>query len=91
MIILLDIQMTVTWTSGYGLNEAEPFVEWGAKGGEQKRSPAGTLTFDRRSMCGAYNFPPKEFCLSITTLSLQINLILVSALPISSVCSQQKS
>lgn len=52
MIILLDTQMTVTWTSGYELKEAEPFVEWGLKGGEQKRSPAGTLTFDRRSMCG---------------------------------------
>ena len=44
--------MTVTWTSGYGINEAEPFIEWGPKGGEQKRSPAGTLTFDRGSMCG---------------------------------------
>nr|QCQ29189.1 purple acid phosphatase [Camellia fraterna] len=46
-------EMTVTWTSGYGINEAEPFVEWGPKGGEQSRSPAGTVTFDRRSMCGA--------------------------------------
>ena len=46
--------MTVTWTSGYGIDEAEPFIEWGSKGGEQKRSPAGTLTFDRSSMCGAY-------------------------------------
>lgn len=45
--------MTVTWTSGYGINEAEPFVEWGPKGGDRVRSPAGTLTFDRNSMCGA--------------------------------------
>lgn len=46
-------EMTVTWTSGYGINEAEPFVEWGPKGGQQGHSPAGTLTFDRSSMCGA--------------------------------------
>ena len=44
--------MTVTWTSGYGIDEAEPFVEWGPKGGAQVRSPAGTLTFDRNTMCG---------------------------------------
>lgn len=45
--------MTVTWTSGYGLDEAFPFVEWGRQGGEQKKhSPAGTLTFDRSTMCG---------------------------------------
>ncbi|XP_059648756.1 probable inactive purple acid phosphatase 1 [Cornus florida] len=46
-------EMTVTWTSGYGINEAESFVEWGPQGGEQRRSPVGTLTFDRSSMCGA--------------------------------------
>uniref|UniRef100_A0A803QQ03 Purple acid phosphatase n=1 Tax=Cannabis sativa TaxID=3483 RepID=A0A803QQ03_CANSA len=46
-------EMTVTWTSGYGIDEAEPFVEWGKKGGDHVRSPAGTLTFDRNSMCGA--------------------------------------
>lgn len=45
-------QMTITWTSGYGINEAEPFVEWGLQSGNQKLSPAGTLTFDRTSMCG---------------------------------------
>lgn len=44
--------MTITWTSGYGINEAEPFVEWGPQRGEQRRSPAGTLTFDRTAMCG---------------------------------------
>lgn len=46
-------EMTVTWTSGYGINDAAPFIEWGLKGGDKVRSPAGTLTFDRRSMCGA--------------------------------------
>ncbi|CAM8981825.1 unnamed protein product [Rhodiola kirilowii] len=46
-------EMTVTWTSGYHINEAIPFVEWGLKGGTMVRSPAGTLTFDRGSMCGA--------------------------------------
>jgi hypothetical protein len=46
-------EMTVTWTSGYGIDEAEPFVEWGPKGGAQVRSPAGTLSFDRNTMCGA--------------------------------------
>ncbi|XP_006362452.1 probable inactive purple acid phosphatase 27 [Solanum tuberosum] len=44
--------MTVTWTSGYNIDEAVPFVEWGWKGQEQTRSPAGTLTFHRNSMCG---------------------------------------
>ncbi|KAL9263944.1 putative inactive purple acid phosphatase 1 [Drosera capensis] len=46
-------EMTVTWTSGYGLDEAESFVEWGPKEGVKIRSPAGTLIFDRDSMCGA--------------------------------------
>lgn len=46
-------EMTVTWTSGYNIYEAEPFVEWSAHGGEKMRSPAGTLTFDRHSMCGS--------------------------------------
>lgn len=44
--------MTVTWTSGYNIDEAIPFVEWGWKGQPQVRSPAGTLTFSRGSMCG---------------------------------------
>lgn len=48
--------MTVTWTSGYDINEAVPFVEWGLIGGEQTRSPAGTLTFNRNSMCGMNYF-----------------------------------
>jgi len=46
------MQMTVTWTSGYHINEAIPFVEWGPKGKTQVQSPAGTLTFGRNSMCG---------------------------------------
>ncbi|MCD9637679.1 putative inactive purple acid phosphatase 27 [Datura stramonium] len=45
--------MTVTWTSGYNIDEAVPFVEWGWKGHMQQRSPAGTLTFHRNSMCGS--------------------------------------
>lgn len=44
--------MTVTWTSGYDIGEATPFVEWGQKGGDHVKSPAGTLNFDRNSMCG---------------------------------------
>ncbi|KAF7838174.1 nucleotide pyrophosphatase/phosphodiesterase-like [Senna tora] len=46
-------EMTVTWTSGYDIDEAVPFVQWGPMGGRQTRSPAGTLTFTRNSMCGA--------------------------------------
>lgn len=49
--------MTVTWTSGYDFKEAVPFVEWGAKGGQRVLSPAGTLTFDRNSMCGMSLYP----------------------------------
>ncbi|KAL9996408.1 putative phosphodiesterase I [Helianthus debilis subsp. tardiflorus] len=46
-------EMTVTWTSGYNIDEATPLVEWGRKGHNKKLSPAGTLTFTRGSMCGA--------------------------------------
>ncbi|XP_045801533.1 probable inactive purple acid phosphatase 1 isoform X4 [Trifolium pratense] len=46
-------EITVTWTSGYGISDAEPFVEWGRKEGKLVQSPAGTLTFDRNTMCGA--------------------------------------
>ncbi|KAC9391489.1 hypothetical protein E3N88_45913 [Mikania micrantha] len=46
-------EMTVTWTSGYGIDEAEPFVEWGRRGEEKQHSPAETLTIDRNSLCGA--------------------------------------
>nr|TKW34004.1 hypothetical protein SEVIR_2G276600v2 [Setaria viridis] len=45
-------EMTVTWTSGYNINEAYPFVEWRMKGEESsKRTPAGTLTYTRRHLC----------------------------------------
>ena len=44
--------MTVTWTSGFDIDEAVPFVEWGRKGDLQLRSRAGTLTFKQNSMCG---------------------------------------
>ncbi|KAF8776696.1 hypothetical protein HU200_003424 [Digitaria exilis] len=47
------LEMTVTWTSGYDITEAVPFVEWGEKGGRRFLAPAGTLTFDKTSMCGA--------------------------------------
>ncbi|XP_058070413.1 probable inactive purple acid phosphatase 1 isoform X2 [Magnolia sinica] len=46
-------EMTVTWTSGYGNAEAEPFVEWNRLGGAPMQSPAGTLTISRNSMCGS--------------------------------------
>ncbi|KAK7274958.1 hypothetical protein RIF29_16061 [Crotalaria pallida] len=46
-------EMTVTWTSGYGIDEAEPLVQWGPKGGDHIHSPAVTLTFTRDSLCGA--------------------------------------
>ena len=50
------MQMTVTWTSGYNINKAVPFVEWGLKGESQTQSPAGTLTFSRNAMCGMIYF-----------------------------------
>lgn len=47
------MQMAVTWTSGYNMDEAYPFVEWRMKGEENsKRTPAGTLTFTQGHMCG---------------------------------------
>ncbi|XP_074309639.1 putative inactive purple acid phosphatase 1 [Silene latifolia] len=46
-------EMTVTWTSGYSIDEAIPVVQWGLQGEKKIISPAGTLTFDRTSMCGA--------------------------------------
>ncbi|MED6212696.1 putative inactive purple acid phosphatase 27, partial [Stylosanthes scabra] len=46
-------EMTVTWTSGYDYRDAIPFVEYESDGGEVRRAPAGTLTFNRNSMCGA--------------------------------------
>ncbi|XP_047310374.1 probable inactive purple acid phosphatase 27 [Impatiens glandulifera] len=46
-------EMTVTWTSGYNVDEVVPFVEWGPERGHQKRSYAGTLTIHQNSVCGA--------------------------------------
>lgn len=46
-------EMTVTWTSGYGIEEAVSIVEWGLQGAKRTTSPAATLTFDRGTMCGA--------------------------------------
>ncbi|KAL6661856.1 hypothetical protein ACP70R_001240 [Stipagrostis hirtigluma subsp. patula] len=46
-------EMTVTWTSGYDISEAYPFVEWGMAGAARRtRTPAGTLTYNQGSMCG---------------------------------------
>nr|XP_043614817.1 probable inactive purple acid phosphatase 27 [Erigeron canadensis] len=56
-------EMTVTWTSGYNIDEATPFVAWGLKSQQSKQSPfavkgqrpllspAGTLTYHQNSMC----------------------------------------
>lgn len=48
-------KMTVTWTSGYNIDEAIPVVKWGPEEQEEMAflSPAGTLTFSRNSMCGS--------------------------------------
>lgn len=46
-------EMTVTWTSGYNIDEAVPLVEWGPYKSATKQTPAGTLTFSRESLCGA--------------------------------------
>uniref|UniRef100_A0A453L831 Purple acid phosphatase N-terminal domain-containing protein n=1 Tax=Aegilops tauschii subsp. strangulata TaxID=200361 RepID=A0A453L831_AEGTS len=46
------MQMTVTWTSGYGISEAHPFVEWGMKGSHPVHAAADTVTFGRESLCG---------------------------------------
>ncbi|KAG6429787.1 hypothetical protein SASPL_107840 [Salvia splendens] len=46
-------EMTITWTSGYAIEGAQPFVQWGPKGGPRFRALAVTLTFDRSSMCGS--------------------------------------
>ncbi|XP_057251117.1 probable inactive purple acid phosphatase 27 isoform X2 [Beta vulgaris subsp. vulgaris] len=46
-------EMTVTWTSGYNIDEAVAFVEWGPRDAIPKRTPAGTLTYTRNTLCGA--------------------------------------
>ncbi|KAL7181454.1 hypothetical protein ACSBR1_040360 [Camellia fascicularis] len=38
-------EMTVTWTSGYGINEAEPFVEWGSTRRRTKAIPSWNIDF----------------------------------------------
>uniref|UniRef100_A0ACD5YEI1 Uncharacterized protein n=1 Tax=Avena sativa TaxID=4498 RepID=A0ACD5YEI1_AVESA len=45
-------EMTVTWTSGYDISEAYPFVEWGVKGSPPARALADTVTFGRERLCG---------------------------------------
>lgn len=52
--------MTVTWTSGYNMDEAVPFVEWGRPGGSTMQSPAGTFTYTRNQMCGMHFSSPKS-------------------------------
>ena len=51
--------MTVTWTSGYSVGEAYPFVEWGMKGSPPVRTAAATVTFGRERLCGM--MPMKHF------------------------------
>lgn len=46
-------EMTVTWTSGYNIDEAVPFVQWGPPDSSLKRAPAGTVTYTRNTLCGA--------------------------------------
>ena len=71
------MQMTVTWTSGYSIDEAVPFVEWGLKGEETRtRSPAGTLTVEQNSMCGMLNiFHIPTIALYYTILLMNSNLL----------------
>lgn len=46
-------EMTATWTSGYGMNDAVPVVLWGNEQNKwQSMSPAITLTFTKNDMCG---------------------------------------
>ncbi|CAM6015305.1 unnamed protein product [Sphagnum balticum] len=46
-------EITVTWTSGYGLDEAVPLVLWGPEDNKsQFTSPASTLTYIRKDLCG---------------------------------------
>lgn len=54
------VQMTVTWTSGYNIGEAVPFVEWGRLDEATIQSPAGTFTYTRKHMCGMLWFLLKQ-------------------------------
>jgi hypothetical protein len=51
-IFVVLYYMTFTWTTGYDICEAYPFVEGGLKQSLPMRTPAGTVTFDRESICG---------------------------------------
>lgn len=47
-------EITVTWTSGYGMDEAMPLVMWGTKENKKQHLvAAGTLMYERDSLCGA--------------------------------------
>lgn len=49
------VQMTVTWTSGYGMDEGVPVVQWGFEENKsQFLTPAYTLTFSKHDMCGTF-------------------------------------
>ncbi len=53
MHLQMTMQITVTWTSGYGLDEAVPLVLWGPEDNKsQFTSPASTLTYIRKDLCG---------------------------------------
>ena len=63
--------MTVTWTSGYNIDEAIAFVEWGPLNSSTKQSPAGTLTYTRNTLCGMVKM------LSIIVYVLIIKFLLI--------------
>ncbi|KAL3684842.1 hypothetical protein R1sor_002864 [Riccia sorocarpa] len=47
-------EITVTWTSDYGDDEALPLVKWGVLNEKDRSlSPAETVTYTRDDMCGA--------------------------------------
>ncbi|GAB2215717.1 hypothetical protein Droror1_Dr00020112 [Drosera rotundifolia] len=48
-------EMAVKWTSGYGIDEVVPFVEWDLQGGVMTRSPVGTVSYTSRTVCGVYS------------------------------------
>ncbi|BBN00519.1 acid phosphatase type 7 [Marchantia polymorpha subsp. ruderalis] len=46
-------EISVTWTSGYSIEEATPLVVWGILNGDTNHTtPASTLTFTREDICG---------------------------------------
>lgn len=47
-------EITVTWTSGYGIDDAVPLVIWGTEENKGHHMvAAGTLTYQRDSLCGS--------------------------------------